>query len=190
VDYSTDAATAVLTVEQMEWREAYDSMKVDFGVTYSSPYGQYAISGIRSHDSLRRRLVQRQALPSSTISFPSAPSITPTSSSTVHDISFSNFNPEIVPLGDITIGCKNCSMVGTLEITQGTFTVNSSTINEFDEARQFIEHGFFGFVGNGISAHIELDTLVTLTASFEGAISTTALPGFQVSTLCSAFLFP
>lgn len=150
-------------------------------MTDNSPYRQYSVSSIRSHDSFRRRLGRRQVIPSSTTTFPSAPSITPTSDSSVHDIGFSSFDPSIVSISEITVGCKNCSLVGTLEITHGTFTVNSSTNNEFEEAYQFIEHGFFNLVGNGISAHIELDTLVSLTASFMKEVIVISLPGFQVS---------
>jgi hypothetical protein len=181
VAYGTNGVTAVLSIERVEWKAAYDSMKVDFGTTYSSPYGQYSISGIRSHHNIHSRLGRRQAFPSSTATFPSAPSITPTSKSSVHDIGFSNFNASIVSYSGVTIGCKNCSLVGTLEITQGTFTVNSSPANEFEEAYQFIEHGFFDYVGNGISAHMELDTLVSFTSSFIGNVAVVALPGFQAS---------
>ena len=181
IAYGTNGVTAVLSIERVEWKAAYDSMKVDFGMTYSSPYGQYSISGIRSHDSMHRRLGRRQPFPSSTATFPSAPSTTPTSESTIHDIGFSNFDASIVSYSGVTIGCKNCSLVGTLEITQGTFTVNSSAANGFEEAYQFIEHGFFNYVGNGISAHMELDTLVSFASSFAGDVAVVAMPGFQAS---------
>jgi hypothetical protein len=58
---------------------------------------------------------------------------------------------------------------------------NSSAANEFEGAYQFIEHGFFDYVGNGISAHMELDTLVSLTSSFMGNVAVVPLLGFQAS---------
>jgi hypothetical protein len=181
VAYGTNGVTAVLSIERVEWKAAYNSMKVDFGMTHSSLYGQYSISSIRSHDGIRRRLGRRQVFPSSTSTFPSAPSTTPTSESSVHDIGFSKSDASIVSYSGVTIGCKNCSLVGTLEITQGTFTVNSSAANEFEEAYQFIEHGFFDYVGNGMSAHMELDTLVSFTSSFMGNVAVVTMPGFQAS---------
>lgn len=157
-------------------------------MTDQSPYGQYSISDIRSHDRIRRRLGRRQAAASSTTTFPSAPSITPTSDSSIHDIGFTNFDPAFASVGDLTIGCKNCTVVGTIEITQGTFFVNSSISDEYEEAYHFIEHGYFDFVGNGIGAHIELETSVSVTASFAKTFVVITLPGFQVSILCSVFI--
>jgi hypothetical protein len=75
--------------------------------------------------------------------------------------------------------------VGTLEITHGTFTINTSTTNEFEEAAHFIEHGFFNVVANGFSAHVELENSISLTASlpFQKTIFTIGFPGFQVRVI-------
>jgi hypothetical protein len=79
------------------------------------------------------------------------------------------------------MSCQNCSIAGTVEITEGVFHVNSTTIEAF-QAVNFIENGYFKAVANGVNAHIELDTTLSLssTQSFDNTLSTIALPGFQV----------
>jgi hypothetical protein len=85
--------------------------------------------------------------------------------------------------------------VASLEITHGTFTINSSTANDcqfgeicqvIEEAYHFIEYGFFNIVANGFSAHVELNTSISLIASqpFSKDIYTIGLPGFQVRVFC------
>jgi hypothetical protein len=187
VAYSTNGVTAVFSVQRVEWKEAYRSVKVDFGMTDENPSGQYSISGIRSHDSLRLRLGRRQAAASSTIVYPSAPTTTPSSDSSVKNLNLSSTDPSLIPLGAITLGCKNCSLVGTLDITQGTFTVNSAA-NPLEEASQFIHQGFFNVAANGVSAHMELDTSVTLSQSFSVDIFKIPLLGFQVRIFSMLFV--
>jgi hypothetical protein len=190
VTYSADGRTAIFSVHLIEWKEAYATMKVDFGMTDTSPSGQYSISGLRFHDSLRRRLRRRQGAASSTITYPSAPTSTPSSESSVQNLNFSNNSQSIISIGEVTVGCNNCTVVGTIDITQGTFTVNSSSTNEFEEVIQFIENGFFNVVANGVNAHIGLDISTSLMASlpFTKNIITLALPGFQVRVYCSVLV--
>jgi hypothetical protein len=191
VTYSTDGGTAVFSAYPIEWNEAYVSTKVDFGMTDVSPSGQYSISGLRFHDSLRRRLRRRQAAATSTVSYPSAPTSTPSSESSVRNLNGTNPDQSIISIEEFTLGCKNCTLTGTVDITQGTFTVNSSATNELEEVTHFIENGFFNVVANGVSAHIELDTSISLTASqaFSHTILTLTLPGFQVRVYCTISLF-
>jgi hypothetical protein len=160
-------------------------MKVDFGMTDESPSGQYSISGIRSHDELRRRLGRRQAAASSTVVYPT----TPSSLSSVQNLNFNNFNKSLLSVSGVTIGCHNCTLVGSLDITQGTFVVNNSATNKFDQAFQFIEEGFFNVVANGLSAHIELDTSVTLSLDFDKVVFREPLSPFQVCIFCFTMLF-
>jgi len=79
------------------------------------------------------------------------------------------------------VSCQNCSIAGTVEITEGVFRVNSTTIEAL-QAVNFIENGYFKAVANGVNAHIELDTTLSLssTQSFDNTLSTITLPGFQV----------
>jgi hypothetical protein len=115
INYSTIGATVVLSTYRIEWKAAYASMKVDFGMTDESPGDQYSSSGIRLHDNIHLRLSRRQAFASdggqaapsstdgqatpsstdgqaaapSTIVYPSAPTSTPSGESSVKNISFS-----------------------------------------------------------------------------------------------------
>jgi len=191
IAYPPDRETVAFSAYRIEWKEAYTFTKVDFGMTSMSPSSQYSISGLRFHDSLRRRLRRRQAATSSTVSYPSAPTSTPNSESSMQNLNYSNTSQSIISIGEFTIGCKNCTIVGVLDITQGTFTVNSSATNEFDEAIQFIKDGFFNVAANGISAHIELDTSISLMESqtFTQNIVNLALPGFQVRVYYPVSLF-
>jgi hypothetical protein len=186
VTYSTDGGTAVFSAYPMAWKEAYASTKVDFGMTDVSPSGQYSISGLRFHDSLRSRLRRRQAAATSTVSYPSAPTSTPSSESSIQNLNRSNTDQSIISVEEFTLGCKNCTLTGTVDITQGTFTVNSSAANDLEEVAHFIENGFFNVVANGVSAHIEIDTTISLAVSksFSHNILILALPGFQVRIYC------
>jgi hypothetical protein len=190
VAYSRDGETAIFSAYPMEWKEAFASTKVDFGMTGIDPSGQYSISGLRFHDSLRRRLHRRQASSTSTVTYPSAPTATPSSNTSVSNLNFSSTNRSIFSIDEFTIGCKNCTLVGVVDIIQGTFTINSSATNELEEAIHFIEDGFFNVTANGVSAHIELENYISLTAShpFAHDIGTLALPGFQVCDYCPVSL--
>lgn len=104
VDYSTNRATAVLTAHRIEWKAAYASLKVDFGMTDNSRGDRYTLPGIRLHDSIPLRFGRRQAFAStggqaassttgqvatsSTIAYPSAPTSTPSSESSVQEVTF------------------------------------------------------------------------------------------------------
>lgn len=193
VTYNIDGVTAVFSAYRIEWKEAYASTKVDFGMTGTSPSGQYSISGLRFHDSLRRHLHRRQAAATSTstVTYPSAPISTPSGETSVSNLNHSITNPSIISYDEFTIGCKNCTLVGTLDITHGTFTINSSATNELEEAIQFIKNGFFNVAANSVSAHIELDTSISLMESqnFVQNIFSLALPGFQVRVYCPVSLF-
>jgi hypothetical protein len=165
VTYNTEKATAVFSAHQIEWNEAYAATKVDFGMTGMSHSRQYSISGLRFHDNLRRRLGRRQAAASSTFSYPSAPTSTPSSESSVQNINYSKTNMSIISTDEFIVGCTNCTLEGVLDITHGTFTVNGSAINEIERVTQFIKDGFFSAVANDVSARIELDTTILLMAS-------------------------
>jgi hypothetical protein len=85
----------------------------------------------------------------------------------------------------VTVSCKNCSIAGTVDITEGVFTVNG-TIPEA-KAANFLNHGYFQAVANGLNAHVELDTTLSLSTgqSFDEVLATIVILGFQVSlTFC------
>lgn len=72
-------------------------------------------------------------------------------------------------------------MKGSVEITQGVFTISNSSLST-EEAINFLENGYFDAVVNGLDAHIELETSIagTFTESFNKSLATLTLPGFQV----------
>ena len=82
--------------EILDWKAAYSSMKVDFGMTDNSPSGQYSISGIRSSEGLGLRLGRRQVAASTSVVYPVPPTSTPSALSSVHDIGFSKVNSLVV----------------------------------------------------------------------------------------------
>jgi hypothetical protein len=81
----------------------------------------------------------------------------------------------------VTVACQNCSLAGTIEITEGEFTVGNSTVDVL-KAVDFLQNGYFKAVANGLQAHIALDTTLSLsnTQSFDKTLATITLPGFQV----------
>jgi hypothetical protein len=85
-------------------------------------------------------------------------------------------------IGDsISVNCKDCSVDGSIEITEGEFTVMDSVTAAF-QAKDFITNGYFKAVFNGVKAHVELDTTLSLSTGiqFDQTLTTIGLPGFQV----------
>lgn len=104
VEYVFKSNTAILSVRRIEWSDAYDTMEVKFGM------GKYDSSALRIHNDLRKRITSSVSVSSSeTVSFPSAPSATPTSDTSVHDIGYS------VPAG-FNLGSFATSYVYTLTL--------------------------------------------------------------------------
>lgn len=81
----------------------------------------------------------------------------------------------------VTVSCKNCSIAGTIDIAEGVFIVNN-TLPE-GRAVNFLNHGYFLALANGLNAHVELDTTLSLSTgqSFDEVLATIGIPGFQVS---------
>lgn len=82
-----------------------------------------------------------------------------------------------------TVNCKNCSVSGTIDLVEGEIIVSNST-TAAGKAVDFINTGYFKIVANNLSAHVELDTILSLstTQSFNKTLTTIGLPGFEVST--------
>ncbi|TGO81742.1 hypothetical protein BPOR_1035g00010 [Botrytis porri] len=133
VEYVLKSNTAILSVRRIEWSKAYDTMEVKFGMR------KYDSSALRIHSDLRKRITSTVSVSSSeTISFPSAPSATPTSDTSVHDIGYSvpaGFNLGSFSTstdgtgGSLSINCGNCSIEGSIELTQGVFTISDSSLD-------------------------------------------------------------
>ncbi|ATZ56384.1 hypothetical protein BCIN_13g02230 [Botrytis cinerea B05.10] len=190
VEYVFKSSTAILSVRRIEWSDAYDTMEVKFGM------GKYDSSALRIHNDLRKRITSSVSVSSSeTVSFPSAPSATPTSDTSVHDIGYSvpaGFNLGSFATsndgvgGSLSISCSNCSIEGSIEMTQGVFNVSNSSLDT-KKAVNFVENGYFDMVVNGFGAHIEIDTAVagTFTETYIMNLMTLALPGFQIPDIAA-----
>ncbi|KAM0135574.1 hypothetical protein ACHAO1_005123 [Botrytis cinerea] len=190
VEYVFKSNTAILSVRRIEWSDAYDTMEVKFGM------GKYDSSALRIHNDLRKRITSSVSVSSSeTVSFPSAPSATPTSDTSVHDIGYSvpaGFNLGSFATsndgvgGSLSISCSNCSIEGSIEMTQGVFNVSNSSLDT-KKAVNFVENGYFDMVVNGFGAHIEIDTAVagTFTETYIMNLMTLALPGFQIPDIAA-----
>ncbi|KAK6602258.1 hypothetical protein H4I95_07360 [Botrytis cinerea] len=190
VEYVFKSNTAILSVRRIEWSDAYDTMEVKFGM------GKYDSSALRIHNDLRKRITSSVSVSSSeTVSFPSAPSATPTSDTSVHDIGYSvpaGFNLGSFATsndgvgGSLSISCSNCSIEGSIEMTQGVFNVSNSSLDT-KKAVNFVENGYFDMVVNGFGAHIEIDTAVagTFTETYIMNLVTLALPGFQIPDIAA-----
>jgi hypothetical protein len=57
----------------------------------------------------------------------------------------------------VTVACQNCSIAGSIEITEGEFKVSNSMIDAF-KAVGFLQNGYFKVVANGLEVHIALGT--------------------------------
>ncbi|KAF5870615.1 putative gpi anchored protein [Botrytis fragariae] len=190
VEYAHKSNTAILSVQRIEWSDAYDTMEVKFGM------GKYDSSALRIHSDLRKRITSSVSVSSSeTVSFPSAPSATPTSDTSVQDIGYSvpaGFNLGSFATsndgagGSLSINCGNCSIEGSIELIQGVFNVSDSSLDT-EKAVNFVEHGYFDMVFNGLGAHIEIDSAVagTFTETFTMELTTLALPGFQIPDIAA-----
>ncbi|ESZ95635.1 hypothetical protein SBOR_3983 [Sclerotinia borealis F-4128] len=160
VDFEPEFYIAILSVRRLEWSDAYDTMEVNFGM------GQYDSSCIRVHGDLRKGTTPIVSVTySESVSYPSAPSATPTADNPVRNIAYS------VPAGGLNLGtftaatdgqdgtssinCADCSVEGSIEITQGVFTISI-----YSQAANFVNHGYFDAVANGLGAHIEIDTSI------------------------------
>ncbi|KAJ8062940.1 hypothetical protein OCU04_008187 [Sclerotinia nivalis] len=190
VDYVSKSNSAVLSVKRLEWSDTYDTMEIKFGM------GLYESSSLRVHHDLRKRITTIVSVKSSeTVSFPPPPSATPTASTSVYDIGHSvpadfilgTFSVATAGANEtLSIKCAKCSIEGSIELTQGVFTISSSSL-ETQKAVNFLEHGYFDTVVNGLGAHIEIDAAIagTFTESFNTSLVTLPLPGFQIPEIAA-----
>ncbi|KAL2002795.1 hypothetical protein VTN02DRAFT_5897 [Thermoascus thermophilus] len=161
-----------------EWREAFHSTQVSFSRGHRPGVQKREQAfGKRQQDasSTTSREITGPG-PSPTVSFPSVPSgATAQPSAVVKEIdeSFIDkhiFPPQfpgadqIVPQG-VTISCKNCTLRGNIEITQGSFNLSGSDdISDIiNNTISFFEHGSVEVVSTGLFAYVELGVDISLT---------------------------
>lgn len=85
----------------------------------------------------------------------------------------------------MTVSCKNCTNQGTIDLLEGTFTLNSGvdTSGDVEDIVQFFEDGYVKLLVNDFSAHIELESTLQPSASlilYTAPLPEIGIPGFQV----------
>ncbi|KAL1962159.1 hypothetical protein VTN77DRAFT_505 [Rasamsonia byssochlamydoides] len=199
-----DAANSAVHIEvsRCEWRDAFIDTHVSFFRRQPSENQMH-----------RRTLERRQqsqvtstttiALTGSvtpTVSFPTAPSVTSELPSTatktlnvqmVDELIFPPQNPlaeVLIPQG-ITLSCKNCSIGGTIEISEASFSLHDSDnaidslIDTVNETIAFFEHGSVEVVATGLFAHIELEVAISASQDLKSlniSLPTIPLSPFEI----------
>ncbi|KAI9772144.1 MAG: hypothetical protein M1839_002556 [Geoglossum umbratile] len=174
VTFSEGRPAVILSTQIIDWKDTFHTMSVDFGTSSEA----YTPEHLRRHGSLQRRQGKRgastEASPTSSGSpsqtFPVAPTDVPSATSATKDLSFSQLSTQIFPPTFAgasliapqgwTVSCKNCSAKGSIEVTQGSFTVISNSNDSFTKFMDFLHSGFITLTAESFSAHIELDTAV------------------------------
>ena len=88
----------------------------------------------------------------------------------------------------MSIKCKNCTLVGTIDLSGGSFSVNPSNSSSNDsEVLDFIENGFVRLQVNDIAAHMEFESNLQPSqslGSYEIPLPTIGITVFQVNAPC------
>lgn len=87
----------------------------------------------------------------------------------------------------LTVSCKNCTTQGTIDLLEGSFTLNTSddTSNDVEDIALFFNSGYIELVVNDFLAHIELESTIQPSASlilYTAPLPEIGIPGFQVIT--------
>jgi hypothetical protein len=92
----------------------------------------------------------------------------------------------------VTQSCKNCTLTGSIEVTQGSFAIKTSNdiTQDINSTIQFFEHGLVEIVANNLFAHIELDTQLQPSAQlshFTAHLPEIGLSPIEVETFLDFF---
>ena len=181
-----EGRTLVFSVVSASWRKAFHSIDIGFG-------GHEDSTRLERHDQLlkkRQDLTTSAAAESSTsFSFPPAPTSTPTATqiaaasvttawtdTTILPPSFpgSDFLVPDLPAG-LNVKCKNCTLRGSLDLTQGSVNLNNANETDFtdvfdiispsiDDTIDFFQEGYIELTVRELIAHIELESTVQPSA--------------------------
>ncbi|KAL4799691.1 hypothetical protein BDV19DRAFT_384979 [Aspergillus venezuelensis] len=168
VSVSNEDGTIALTMDRMDWHDAFSSTTVSFRRRHPSEIQR------RSPTLVKR---QTETQPSaSTSSFPAAP----TSAAGLNSSADASFNArhtdmkiypsdstlvqEVVPQVPIVVTCKTCTLEGDIELSQGQFSVGSDVDADSDssdimltEAISFFQNSSVELLVKQLSSQIELE---------------------------------
>ena len=186
-----DGLSVELSVTPLAWREGFHSIKVHLS------------SAIDQAPALRKRqsvgTTTSVSAVSTTVAFPSAPTASPTASKVSDyrlNMAFNNtqilppnfpgvdgasLHGPFIPHG-FTVGCKSCTLGGTVDITNGMFSLSSS--NTTEGLLDFYDDGFIEVTLNAFAAHIELQSTVAVTqnlVTFQAPFPDITIPGFSIA---------
>lgn len=93
---------------------------------------------------------------------------------------------------DFTIKCKNCTTQGTIDLFQGSITMDraNGTSNDTENIIQFFSNGYLELRVDDFAAHIELESSIQPSKSltlYKVPMPEIGLPGFQVCDLRQHF---
>lgn len=96
-------------------------------------------------------------------------------------------------LNGFTIKCKNCTAQGTIDLLQGSFSLDQKNgANDTENIIQFLSDGYIELRVDNFAAHIELESSVqpsTSLTQFTVLLPEIGLPGFQVPSSLSNVVF-
>ncbi|KAI9718259.1 MAG: hypothetical protein M1812_004249 [Candelaria pacifica] len=200
VHFIEASSTAELSIIPIAWQDTFHAMTVDFG----SSANDYTFDALRRHDTLHRRqaaslLLKMATSTTSGVTFsrayPTAPA-TATPAMSVNGSLTSQvigkqiyppdvpFADEVVPPG-ITVSCKNCSVGGGLQLSQGSFSMSQTngTSNSSQNFMQFFTSGYVQVITQNLTAHVDLNTIAEPTITlqnFTAHLPTIPLTPFQI----------
>ncbi|MCJ1307688.1 hypothetical protein MMC25_001336 [Agyrium rufum] len=187
--------TATLSVERLAWSSAFQTMRVEFGSSLDSSNWDF-----RRHDVLRKRQASEASstvASTSTYSYPFSAVSSPTATAAL-DL---NLNHQLInePLASfsatqkqangtlsattkesLSVACKNCTMTGSIDLVYGYFETNGSQSsgNQTDDIIDFFKHGYVEIKANGLTASIELESIIDTseTLAFVGHLTGVPIP--------------
>ena len=196
----------VLTLTPLSWKSSFHSIDVRFGSNHQENSGSWpgALKRRQASPSATNDDTKTDAVtsPTSSIAFPPPPSASPTGAN-VHgaqvNVSLQNtailppnfpgvdgatLHGPFVPHG-MTISCKNCTMGGSVDLSQGMFSKSgsSSDSNSTEGIEDFYDDGYVEMTVNDFNAHIELESTVVASQSinyFTAPFPDITLPGFSI----------
>jgi len=188
ISWSDHDRTLTFSVKNKKWSEVFTQFTIEYGQTEERHV-------LRRHESLFRR----QSVATSTNNLANyttiIPSATPTATANILDLSHEekdstfSFPVEQGPKVPIEIGCKLCQTTGTLNFTQGKFSIaDLSNVTFMDDnvtsPMDWIQSGTVELEMNNFTAHLELQ--VTPTLKDELLYTLFSVPIFGFAVRCTA----